>query len=956
MLAAPAQADTWTVTNGTSDATTPACNADRAHVREPARRDRRLGGDEGGRRRDQRPGGHDQHQQRPRDPVGHHDHRRRARARTSSTAGSSTAASGSRSSGSAKISHFTIRNARRRPGRRARRRRHPQHRRRRRSSTYVRVTTSAAGAGGTGGGIANVQGTLIASHVLVDNNTRGRAAPASRTSAAPRRPTAALLGVIDSTIFSNTAGTGGTGGIDSRGGTLNHGDPRPRRRSPTTSAACAASAGSNLLSGTGQVADEHRRPQPRSRRDAPTAATSSRPTAPTTSRTTRSAGSTSAAVDPGLATALTNAGGEVDVLALAAASPAVDRQAGTLRRPTSPTSAACSRPQGPGCDSGAYELDQAADGDDHRRADRDDQRPTACSSTSQLDRAGRDAPVPAHRAGPDAAASSPATSPNAQPYAGLGGRQLHVLGARDGRVFPNPPTATRTFTVDARSTRRSPAGRAGRPTTPRRRSPSPASTAPRRSSAASTARRSRRARSPFTDRARSRQGPHTFEVRAPDAAGAPDPTPASRTFTVDTIAPDTTITGGPTRHRRARRARRSRSPRPRPARRSSARSTAPPSAPARRATPGLGQGAHTFQVRATDAAGNIDAHARDADLDRRHRRARHDDHRRPDAAPSHVDERDVHVHLDRDRRDVPVPLDGAAFGACPAGYTGLAQGSHTFQVRAIDAAGNIDATPASRTWTVDTVAPDTTITGGPSGPISDTHADVHVHLHRGRRDLPVRARRRRLRRLHVAAHHRASPRARTPSRSAPSTPPATPTPRPRPDLDGRHDRAGHDDHGGADRHRQRPRRRPSRFTSTEAGATFQCRSTAPPSRACTAPLTPAVADGRRPHLPGPRHRRRRQHRRHARDADVRRRHRRAQHDDHRPAASADATTRRRRSPSRLRRGRDVRVPRRRRRVRRLHLAVHDRRARRGSHTFDVRAIDAAGNTTHARLADVHGRH
>ena len=51
-------------------------------------------------------------------------------------------------------------------------------------------------------------------------------------------------------------------------------------------------------------------------------------------------------------------------------------------------------------------------------------------------------------------------------------------------------------------------------------------------------------------------------------------------------------------------------------------------------------------------------------------------------------------------------LDGAAFGTCPASFTGLSQGSHTLQVRATDAAGNTDSTPASQTWTVDTQKPD----------------------------------------------------------------------------------------------------------------------------------------------------------------------------------------------------------------------------------------------------------
>jgi len=60
-------------------------------------------------------------------------------------------------------------------------------------------------------------------------------------------------------------------------------------------------------------------------------------------------------------------------------------------------------------------------------------------------------------------------------------------------------------------------------------------------------------------------------------------------------------------------------------------------------------------------------------------------------------------------------LDSGSFAACagPQNYLGLADGSHTFQVRAKDAANNVDPTPASYTWVVDTGAPDTTITSNP---------------------------------------------------------------------------------------------------------------------------------------------------------------------------------------------------------------------------------------------------
>jgi hypothetical protein len=54
-------------------------------------------------------------------------------------------------------------------------------------------------------------------------------------------------------------------------------------------------------------------------------------------------------------------------------------------------------------------------------------------------------------------------------------------------------------------------------------------------------------------------------------------------------------------------------------------------------------------------------------------------------------------------------LDAGAFSHCtnPQTYNGLAQGQHTFQVRAKNSAGRIDPTPATYTWMVqpETVAP-----------------------------------------------------------------------------------------------------------------------------------------------------------------------------------------------------------------------------------------------------------
>ena len=60
--------------------------------------------------------------------------------------------------------------------------------------------------------------------------------------------------------------------------------------------------------------------------------------------------------------------------------------------------------------------------------------------------------------------------------------------------------------------------------------------------------------------------------------------------------------------------------------------------------------------------------------------------------------------------------DGGTWRSCtsPTSLTGLADGEHRFAARAIDAAGNIDATPATASWTVSTAAaaPATTATPG----------------------------------------------------------------------------------------------------------------------------------------------------------------------------------------------------------------------------------------------------
>jgi hypothetical protein len=206
------------------------------------------------------------------------------------------------------------------------------------------------------------------------------------------------------------------------------------------------------------------------------------------------------------------------------------------------------------------------------------------------------------------------------------------------------------------------------------------------------------------------EGQHTFSVRAIDAVGNIDPTPASRTWTVDTVAPSTVIDASPPVNSNSTSA-------------SFSFSADEPgvtftckldggsytACTSPKSLTGLSEGEHTFTVQGNDPAGNtetqppsftwtVDTAAPNTTVDTG-----------PQTA-STSDSATFTFSSDESAATFECSLDGAPFSACssPTTYTGLVDGNHSFQVRAVDAAGNMDATPAQRDWTITTVVSDTT--------------------------------------------------------------------------------------------------------------------------------------------------------------------------------------------------------------------------------------------------------
>ncbi len=118
----------------------------------------------------------------------------------------------------------------------------------------------------------------------------------------------------------------------------------------------------------------------------------------------------------------------------------------------------------------------------------------------------------------------------------------------------------------------------------------------------------------------------------------------------------------------------------------------------------LGDGAHTFEVRATDSAANVDATPAS--------RTFSIDTLAPDSSISKGPKKKLKTKKSKvkvkfqfgssdDDAGFECQLDKAAFAPCSGTFTAkVKKGKHTFSVRASDAVGNVDQSPATRSFTV----------------------------------------------------------------------------------------------------------------------------------------------------------------------------------------------------------------------------------------------------------------
>ncbi len=229
------------------------------------------------------------------------------------------------------------------------------------------------------------------------------------------------------------------------------------------------------------------------------------------------------------------------------------------------------------------------------------------------------------------------------------------------------------------------------------------------------------------------EGLHSFRVRAIDAAGTQDPTPAATSWSVDLTPPDSVIDAGPGALTQDET----------PTFEFSSNEVGSSFAcsvdggdfvgcDTPFTTEALADGDHQFAVLATDSVGN----AEEEPASRSFRVDRTAPETRITSGPaegSSVASKSATFGFDSPAADADAfrcRLDGQGWSPCESAssqsYGGLDDGEHTFSVRAIDEAGNSDPSPSTRTWRVDTSPPQTSIEDGPSGTTKDSGATFSV--------------------------------------------------------------------------------------------------------------------------------------------------------------------------------------------------------------------------------------
>jgi hypothetical protein len=141
----------------------------------------------------------------------------------------------------------------------------------------------------------------------------------------------------------------------------------------------------------------------------------------------------------------------------------------------------------------------------------------------------------------------------------------------------------------------------------------------------------------------------------------------------------------------------------------------------------LTAGSHHFRVRAIDPAGNTDPTpaAHTWTIDQTAPQTTIDSGPDPQTTSTSAT---FTFSADEPGSTFECSLDGATYATCtsPVQLTGLAEGAHQFLIRATDAAGNTDPTPASWGWTISAACPTVVLSADADSTIEHSRPSLNL--------------------------------------------------------------------------------------------------------------------------------------------------------------------------------------------------------------------------------------